>query len=179
MNQSEQAFAGIDETIGQVEKLYKTVTGTDAPQGEGAYAPIPAEKDPAQHVEEQLNRLLEVLGQVKGAPEDAPTWMPAMSVWENDAEIMLCMDLAGLKRDQVQVIVHGNAITVSGARLDPREGYRLQASERPLGPFRRTLMLPAGARGSEPSAQMRDGVLEITIPKPAGPATAPKPVPVH
>ena len=178
MNHSEQTFAGTDETIGQVDKLYRAVTGSDAPSPEPAYAPIPAETDPAQHVEEQLNRLLEVLGQVGSGPAPAPSWMPPVSVWESDTEIVICADLPGLRRDQVEVVTEGGAITVSGTRPPARDGFRLRSSESPLGSFRRTLMVPGILRGAEPSAQMKDGVLEIRFQKQAQSAT-PKPVPVH
>lgn len=51
----------VDDTIGQVSRLYRAITGRDAPLSDSPYALIPAEKDPVQHVEEQLNRLLDVL----------------------------------------------------------------------------------------------------------------------
>ena len=178
MNQSEQSFAGIDETIGQVEKLYRAVTGKDAPDVEAAYAPIPAEKDPSQHVEEQLNRLLGLLTPVQPGPDAAPTLAPAVSVWEGDAEILVCVDLPGLKREQVEVVVQGNTVTVSGSRPVSRDGLRLRCSERGVGAFRRTLLVPGGIRGSEPNAQMKDGVLELRFPREPQ-AAAPRPVAVH
>lgn len=179
MNQSETSSVGIDETIGQVERLYRAVTGSDAPSPDVAYAPIPAEKDPTQHVEEQVNRLLELLGQVKLGPDDGPSWIPTVSVWEADAEVLVCIDLPGLRRENVEVVAQGNILTVSGSRPASREGLRLRSSEGGYGRFRRVLFVPGGIRGPEPSAQMREGVLEIRFQRQAQASATPRPVAVH
>ena len=179
MTQAEPTTVGIDDTIGQVERLYRAMTGTDAPQVESAYAPIPAEKDPGQHVEEQLGRLLDLLGNVRSGPEAAPAWRPPLSVWESDGEILVCLDVPGVRREQVEVLCEGNTITVSGERTREREGFRLHTSDGTLGRFRRTLMVPAGLRGTEPSAQIKDGALEIRIPKAAAESTSARSLPVR
>ena len=155
--------ATIDETIQQVEMLYRSMTGGDAPPAESAYAPIPAEKDPSRHVEEQMDRLLGLLGSIP-ARITAPAWAPAMSVAENEAEVVICLDLPGVPRERVEVEQRGELLTVSGERPQPRdEDGRLRLNERPLGAFRRALWVPA--RPAELSARLRDGVLEIRIRK--------------
>jgi HSP20 family protein len=156
--------ATIDETIQQVEMLYRSVTGRDAPPAETAYAPIPAEKDPTRHVEEQMDRLLGLLGQNEIQPAQAPTWTPPMVVTESDTELVICLDLPGVGRDRVQLRQQGELLTVSGERpLPGNGGARLRMSERPLGAFRRTLWIPT--RPAELTAQMKEGVLEIRVRK--------------
>lgn len=177
MNQNEAGYSGVEETIGQVERLYRTLTGAAVPQGETPYAPIPAEKDPMQHVEEQIGRLIDMLGDVGAGTVPASAWAPAVCVWENESEILATIDIPGLRRDQVEIVVQGSAVTISGVRPS-RDGMRLRSCEAPLGPFRRTLMIPA-VRGGEPAAQMKDGVLEIRIPKAAAESVAPRTVPIH
>jgi len=179
MTQAETATVGIDDTIGQVERLYRAMTGTDAPHVESAYAPIPAEKDPGQHVEEQLNRLLDLLGTARPGPEAAPQWRPPLSVFESDSEILVCLDVPGVKREQVEVVCEGNTVTVSGERPREREGFRLRTSDGTLGRFRRTFMVPAGIKGAEPSAQIKDGTLEIRIAKATAESTSPRSVPIR
>ena len=57
-------------------------------------------------------------------------------------------------------------LTVSGERASAvPEELRLRINERPLGAFRRTLFVPVGARAAEAAVNMREGVLEIRIPK--------------
>ena len=156
----------IDEAIERTERLYRAMTGDDAPPaGESAYAPIPAEKDPTRHVEEQVDRLLGMLRMTPGRTLAAP-WVPPMSVWDSDQEILVLLDLPGVTRDRVEVGVQGSVLTVSGERASAvPEELRLRINERPLGAFRRTLFVPVGARAAEAAVNMREGVLEIRIPK--------------
>jgi HSP20 family protein len=171
---------GIEETIGRMERLYRAVTGRDAPPGETAYAPIPVERDPGEYVEEQMSKLLDLLGQSDRAPAPVPTWMPPVTVCESGPELLIRMDLPGISREQVDVTAHGNVLTVSGTRPAPSSGNgSLRLAECPHGAFRRTFVLPAARRGAEPSARMKDGVLEIRIARDTSHAEPPRPVPVN
>jgi HSP20 family protein len=166
MNKNEQILpnAGIDETIGRVEELYQRVTGAPLPGSEGLYAPIPAERDPGEYVEEQLNRLLGMLG--GWASPSSPAWAPPVSISESESEILVEADLPGVGRDQVTVTVLGSALVLAGTRPVTRgNGTQVRQNERTLGPFRRVLMLPPGMHVGDPAAQMKDGVLEIRIQK--------------
>ena len=172
----------IDETIGRMEQLYQTLTGRAAPRNEAPYAPIPAEQDPAEHVEKQLNRLLTLLGELGGEVRPVPltSWTPAMSVWESHTEIRICVDLPGVRRDRVQVTAQGKLLTISGTRDVPKnDDFRLHSSEAPIGSFRRTVLVPGGMREGEPRAEMKDGVLEIRIQKESSQVTTPRTVRVN
>jgi HSP20 family molecular chaperone IbpA len=115
------AQAVIDETIANIESLYSAVTGRTPPPTDRPYAPIPAEKDPGQHVEEQLARLSKLLGGAGFDGHAAGAWTPRMSVWESDDEILVCLDVPGVTRDDLKVTTRGNLITVTGLRPVPRE----------------------------------------------------------
>ena len=172
----------VEETIGRMEQLYQALTGTSLPRTEAPYAPIPAEKDPAEHVEKQLNHLLTLLGELGGDVRPVPltSWTPAMSVWESHTEIRICVDLPGVPRDQVHVVAQGKLLTISGQRSIPgNDDFRLHSSEAPIGPFRRTVYIPGGMREGEPRAEMKDGVLELRIEKESSHVTTPKTVRVN
>jgi HSP20 family protein len=183
MSAMENAVAmGGDDALGhaiaQMEKLYRTVTGRDAPPVEAGYAPIPAEKDPARHVEEQVDRLLSMMG--RPAPGSATTsWSPPLSVWEAEGEWVVCLDVPGVSRETLRVQIEGDVLTVTGERSAPsQDGARLQWSERPLGPFRRVVPLPRLARSGEPTAQMRDGVLEVHLPRDSSSGGSSRTIPI-
>jgi hypothetical protein len=55
----------VDGTIGQLTRLYRAITGRDVPLSSAPYAPLPANKAPVQHVEEQLVRLVDVLASTR------------------------------------------------------------------------------------------------------------------
>ena len=185
MTEAEQTTmggAGIDETILRMEWLYKTLTGTEAPPvGDTTYAPIPAEKDAAEHVQNQLNRLLTMLGEVGPGTVTARPWVPPMSVLESEREIRICLDLAGVKREQVEIAAQGNLLSVKGTRLVATDnGGRLRLNEMAVGPFERKFLVPGGMLAGDPKAQMRDGLLEIRIPKAeTAKGTAPYQVPIN
>ena len=102
-----------------------------------------------------------------------------MSVWESHTQIRICIDLPGVPRDQVQVVAQGKLLTISGQRaINKNEDFRLHSSEAPLGPFRRTVYVPGGMRG-EPTAEMKDGVLEVRIQKESSQVTTPRTVRIN
>lgn len=96
-------------------------------------------------------------------------WLPAMDLVETDDELVLRADLPGLGRDDIEIEVKDNVLTVSGERQaeheDKGEGY--YRVERSFGRFSRSLDLPSGVDADGVSAEFEQGVLEIRIPKPA------------
>jgi len=168
----------IDEAIEKVEELYQTVAGKPAPKSQTPHAPIPAEKDPSQYVEEQMKRLLSLLEQ--NGDGQVVSQAPPLSLWESKDEILLCLELPSVTRDNLELSLQGNVLTVNAKRPDPaKNGHRLRMTERPFGPYQRTVVLPAEARCGELKAQMKEGVLEIRIPKEITQVATPQAVPVQ
>jgi HSP20 family protein len=173
----------IDEAIGQVENLYRAVTGNDLPQPpEAPYAPIPAEQDPAAHVKEQMDRLLAALAEpMSQAAMQARPWSPLVTVCDTGAELQVYIDVPGVSRERLDVRVEGQRLIVAGQRpwLDAngngnamgnahaaRNGSRPRVfAEQPFGNFRREVPLPPTLKTSDMSAQLKDGVLTVRIPR--------------
>ena len=162
----------IDNAIGQVERLYRTVTGRDAPPiQEQPYAVIPPEKVPEEHVQEQVDRLVETLIEFSGGSAQA-TWSPPISIWEGREEFVITVDLPGVTRDGVQVSITKGMLDIHGAR-PPRASQdgpqvELRYNEHILGRFRRLIPLPQGLATDRLQAQMRSGVLEIRVARTEG-----------
>ena len=155
--------APVDEAIAGVERLYRVVTGRTPPATDEPYSPIPVERDPADVVSERVDRLLDALG---GAT-DTPTlrWSPPMTVWEDERGLLVCLDVAGVGRRDLELSLEGDVLTLRGRRPVTREAMRLRGSERPLGQFVRQIVLPRVPPAAELSAQLREGVLEILVPQ--------------
>jgi HSP20 family protein len=107
----------------------------------------------------------------QGRDEDwsTPTlWSPRIDVEQRDDAILVRADLPGVRKEDVQIDVTDEGLTISGERREEREeggddqGYR--AIERSYGSFYRTIPLPQKVNREKLAAKMRDGVLEITIP---------------
>jgi HSP20 family protein len=170
----------VDRAIQQVERLYRMMTGHDAPEPASPYAPIPAERDPGEHVDEQMNRLLQLLDESGIAELQGRMWSPPAAVWETDSELVVCLDLPGVTQDQVEVVAEPHALRIGGFRPVPADrGTRLKHVEVPFGRFQRIVALPGMAKPGEPKARLRDGILEIRLAKAAREQAEQRTVPVE
>jgi HSP20 family protein len=114
------------------------------------------------------NRELEELIARSPALTQAAQWSPQIEVVERDDSLLIRADLPGVKRDDVEVNVENEVLTIRGQRRqEHREaegGYR--RSERTYGTFYRQIPLPQGVDAGQIEASYEDGVLEVTVPSP-------------
>jgi len=114
-----------------------------------------------------LLALHEQLGQLVGT--DAPGWTPPADLYETPAEYVLTAELPGLSRDQIDIHAEETRITIRGARVSspgreiPCEHFH--RVERGHGRFSRAFALPEPIDMAAVSADLKDGVLTVTIPK--------------
>jgi HSP20 family protein len=96
------------------------------------------------------------------------TWLPAVDVWETENELVLSFDLPGIPEDKIAVELDDNVLTVSGERerMQEHTNERFYRFERRFGSFSRSVTLPAGVSESDITANYKDGVLEVRVPKP-------------
>lgn len=93
--------------------------------------------------------------------------MPKVDVVDNDSEVIVRAEVPGLRKDQIEVTVTDDAITLRGEfnkELENKEAqyYRREMSR---GSFARTLALPAMVNGNQAKAKLHDGILELILPK--------------
>lgn len=95
---------------------------------------------------------------------------PAVDVYEDREEIVLRAELPGMEQKDVEVLVEDGTLTVRGERKlyreDKRENYR--RIETVEGNFSRAFTMPATIDRDKIRAEMRQGVLEIHVPKKEG-----------
>jgi HSP20 family protein len=93
---------------------------------------------------------------------------PALDVIERDEEVIVRAAVPGMKKQDLEVSVSGTLLTLrsSGAAKQAKEEegeyYR---AEIPRGAFERTLALPAEVDDARARATLKDGVLELALPK--------------
>jgi HSP20 family protein len=101
-------------------------------------------------------------------------WFPRIEAFQEGDRFVVRADLPGVKKEDLEVNLTDDAITIRGERREEhqeeREGYF--RSEREYGQFYRTIPLPEGVIPESAQATFRDGVLEITMQ--AAPAEANK-----
>ena len=92
-------------------------------------------------------------------------WAPNVETFERAGKLVIRANLPGLSKDDVNVEVTDNAITISGERRNEneerREGY--YRSECSYGSFYRQIPLPEGVDADDANATFNNGVLEITL----------------
>jgi HSP20 family protein len=95
-------------------------------------------------------------------------WAPQVEVLERGNNLVVRADLPGLSRENVDVELDEDALIIRGERRsdveDDNEGF--YRSERSYGSFYRAIPLPEGIDASACNATFKDGVLEVTLPKP-------------
>jgi HSP20 family protein len=113
-----------------------------------------------------LLALHEQIGQLVGT--DAPGWTPPVDLYETANEFILTAELPGLPRDQIEISVEDSRIVIRGERPTgqvPCEQYH--RVERGHGRFSRAFALPEAVDVERVSADLKDGILTIMLPKAA------------
>lgn len=94
-------------------------------------------------------------------------WLPPVDIFETDArEVVLRAELPGLRREDIELTVENNTLTIRGERRrdEAVREDRYHRIERAYGPFSRSFALPATADVRSVRAEYRDGVLTVTLP---------------
>jgi HSP20 family protein len=120
-------------------------------------------------LQNEMGRWMNVLsGGATPGNGQSSTWLPAVDVWETDSELVLSFDLPGIPEDKINVELDDNVLTVSGERERTHEhsNERFYRFERRYGTFSRSVTLPAGVTEKDITANYKDGVLEVRVPKP-------------
>ena len=98
---------------------------------------------------------------------DLAIWTPDVDMFQHGHDLVLRIDLPGMKKDDLSVHITDDAVVVRGER---REEYNvdegLYRKERRYGTIDRYISLPDGAMTEHAKATFHDGVLEIVMPAP-------------
>ncbi len=93
-------------------------------------------------------------------------WTPRVDVHETDKEFVFTYELPGFGRDEIEVTVQDGWLTIQAERDSKREEDRkYHLIERAHRKFHRSFQLPRSVDGDEVAANLKDGVLAVTLPK--------------
>ena len=94
-------------------------------------------------------------------------WTPVCDIYETEKELVLKMELPEMKKEDVHVTIENNVLTLRGERrLDETvERENFHRMERNYGEFLRSFTLPTFVDGNKISAEFKDGMLTVTLPK--------------
>ncbi len=116
---------------------------------------------------DEVNRLFDDAGSI--AEENKVNFVPSFDIKDSKTSYILTGEFPGLTKDQISIELKDNTLTVSGEKrieTERKEGERTY-KERSYGSFLRTFPFDQEIDEDNATAEMKDGVLTITVPKSA------------
>lgn len=108
--------------------------------------------------------------QFAGLQTPEAVWRPDVNVYAHEDRLEVCVDLAGVSKQEIQVEVEPRRLVVRGERQEPDSGCeasdccRILVMEIPDGRFERVLAFPVAVDTERVSAKQDNGWLWITLP---------------
>jgi len=98
---------------------------------------------------------------------DQPSYVPPCDIEEHEDFFLLSLDLPGLKKEDIDVSVHEDLLTISGERkqLEVKNEAGFKKLERSQGKFKRVFSLAEKIEVNKIEASYSDGVLQLKIPR--------------
>jgi len=135
-----------------------------------------ATEPPFQHLARHANKLMEQMqkGYYNFCPSE--TWTPNVNLYETASHYLVCVDLAGVDKEKIDVEVTEGRLKLRGTRQmpsygpggatpDPHEKVRIHLMEIDHGAFCREVELPQDANRQRIAASYRNGMLWVEIPR--------------
>jgi HSP20 family protein len=120
-------------------------------------------------LQEEVNRLFST-NLTRGFGEESigrGAWNPSVDIYENKDHIVLEAELPGMKREDFELSVENNVITLRGERQFEKneDSDNYHRVERSYGSFTRSFTLPQTVSAEGATAEYKNGVLRVTLPK--------------
>jgi HSP20 family protein len=98
---------------------------------------------------------------------DGGMFEPAVEIADTNDSIMVKAQVPGVSKENLHLDIMDDCLTLKGEIKDEEttEGKRFHRKEFRYGSFARTIPLPTTVKADQATAQLKDGVLTITIPK--------------
>ena len=93
-------------------------------------------------------------------------WSPALDLYQNNDNVIARVELPGMRKEDIEISLHDGMLTINGERKsETPEGDKAERTERYVGKFRRSISVPTLVNANKVTANYRDGILTITLPK--------------
>ena len=121
-------------------------------------------------IQDRMNQIFEdALSRTRGREEGLGTgmWTPAVDIYENNDSVVVKAELPGVEKDQIAVEVKDGILSLRGERKFEKEVKEesYHRIERSYGSFQRSFSLPVTVDQEKVTAQFKNGVLEVKLPK--------------
>ncbi len=116
--------------------------------------------------QDEINKAFSIFDN-QAAASNTNSWTPAVDITEYKDRYSLAVELPGISPESVDITVDEGVLEIQGERVDNtnEENVVYRRAERRAGHFHRKFHLPETADLDGVTANNKDGVLEINIPK--------------
>ena len=123
-----------------------------------------------QNMSDRIDRLLAGRNIPSAGRDEAMAlvdWAPAVDVMETDDEFQIRAELPGVEKKDVKLSVENGVLLISGHREQEKEekGKRYHKIERAYGNFARSFTVPEAVDAEKVTAEFKNGVLTVRLPK--------------
>jgi HSP20 family protein len=113
---------------------------------------------------QELDRMSPAFSGRLAAHEQEQSWVPAVDIHETEESFVIAVDLPAVNREDIDLQVDSDTLTIRGERKASPEGRTLRL-ERPAGRFERSFRIGVPIEPERVEATYRSGVLQVSIPK--------------
>ncbi|MEZ5427686.1 MAG: Hsp20/alpha crystallin family protein [Pyrinomonadaceae bacterium] len=119
-------------------------------------------------LQDEMNRLFSAgFPRLSNQEEMSTGWSPSVDIYESENQIVLEAELPGMKREDFELSIENNVITLRGERRFEKkdEGDNYHRVERAYGSFTRSFNLPRTVSTEDIKAEFKNGILTVNLPK--------------
>jgi len=132
--------------------------------------PSMARMDPFRELDRSMRKAFREMERSLPTIQPGFDWAPSADITEAKDAYLIHANLPGVKKDNIQIEVDHNILTIKGERKDEKEdkdeNTKIYKKESMYGTFLRRFTLPEDIDSKQIKASYKDGVLTLTIPKP-------------
>lgn len=127
--------------------------------------------NPLIELNQMQNRLSMLFGRTAGGNGDRTLgladWSPLVDVTEDDKEYLIKAELPEVRKEDVKIRIEDGMLQISGERKFEKveKGKKYHRAERAYGAFERSFTIPGSCKPEELTAEYKDGLLTLHIPK--------------
>ncbi len=120
------------------------------------------------NLRDEIDRLFEApMAELARSSQLLSGWTPALDISEDKDNVYVRVELAGMRKEDIDVSLHNGSLSISGERKseDKFKDAEVYRAERFFGRFQRTVTLPTVVAVDKIKAQYKDGILDVVLPK--------------
>ena len=119
-------------------------------------------------LQSELNRLFTVFVESNKGGSSASSWDPNVDLLDDGEKIRILIELPGVEPEDIKLTIRSRVLPVKGTkrgRTRTRECIRFFCMERYFGAFSKSVPLPRPVNTHRVTAALKDGLLEVTLPR--------------